>query len=124
MKRQTYTIDATDRPLGRLATEIVILLRGKNRPDFAPHKDEGAFVIIRNANKVKFTGKKLQQKVYYRHSGYPGGLKEKPLKKLFSQRPSEALRKAVFGMLPKNKLRAKQLNRLSFTPLERAVGPF
>ena len=112
MKRETRTIDAAGKVLGRLATEIAILLRGKNKPDFAPNKDTGDFVIVKNVDRIKLTGKKFEQKIYYRHTGYLGGLKEVPLKKLFEKNPAEILRKAVFGMLPKNKLRAKQIKRL------------
>jgi len=112
MQRKTHTIDATDKVLGRLATEIAVLLRGKNKPDFRPNKDIGDFVIIRNIDKIKFTGKKLEQKFYYRHSGYLGSLKKTPLKKLFEKNPDEVLKKAVFGMLPTNKLRANQIKRL------------
>jgi len=112
IQRKTHTIDATDKVLGRLATQIVLLLRGKYKPDFVPYKDTGDFVIVKNLNKLKFTGKKLKQKIYYRHSGYIGSLKKIPLKKLFEQKPDEVLKKAVLGMLPKNKLRARQIKRL------------
>lgn len=112
MQRKTHTIDATNKVLGRLATEIAVLLRGKNKPDFAPNKDIGDFVTVRNFSKIRITGKKFGQKIYYRHTGYLGGLKEVPLKKLFEKDPAEVLKKAVFGMLPKNKLRAKQIKRL------------
>jgi large subunit ribosomal protein L13 len=112
MEQKTHTIDATNKVLGRLAVEISLLLRGKNKPGFAPHKNEGDFVVVTNVDKLKFTGKKLNQKVYYHHSGYLGGLKEIPLKKLYSERPAEVLRKAVMGMLPKNRLRAKTIKRL------------
>jgi len=112
MKRNTHTIDATNKVLGRLATEIAVLLRGKNKPDFAPNKDIGGFVIIKNADRIRFTGKKFEQKKYYHHTGYLGGLKETPLKRIFERNPGEVLRRAVFGMLPKNKLRAKQIKRL------------
>lgn len=115
MDRQTHTIDATNRPLGRLAGQIAILLRGKQKPDFAPYKDTGDFVNVKNIKKIKLTGKKLEQKVYFRHSGYLGSLKETPLKTLFKKSPGEVLRKAVFGMLPSNKLRAKMLKRLKVT---------
>ncbi len=114
MQRKTHTIDATGKVLGRLATEIVFLLRGKQRADFAPHKDSGDFVIVKNADKIKLTGRKIEQKIYYRHTGFLGGLKKTPVKKLLKERPTEILRKAVFGMLPKNKLRAKQIRRLKF----------
>lgn len=112
MERQTNIIDATNKPLGRLAVEIAILLRGKHRPDFMPNKDGGDFVVVKNIEKIKFTGKKFEQKIYYHHSGFMGGLKEIPLKTLFKKDPIRVLRKSVFGMLPKNKLRAKQIKRL------------
>ncbi|MDO8265084.1 MAG: 50S ribosomal protein L13 [Candidatus Parcubacteria bacterium] len=114
MKRETHTIDATDKVLGRMATEIVCLLRGKNRPDYAPNVDSGAFVIIKNMEKVKFTGKKFKNKTFFRHSGYIGSDKEILLKDLFQKKPGEVLRKAVLRMLPKNKLRARQIIRLKF----------
>ena len=114
MQRSTHTIDANGKVLGRLATEIAVLLRGKNKPDFAPYKDIGDLVVINNVEKLKFTGKKIEQKKYYHHSGYLGSLKETPMKKLLKENPSEILRIAVFGMLPKNKLRAKMIKRLKF----------
>jgi len=114
MERKTHTIDATGKVLGRLASEIAILLRAKHRSDFVPYKDMGDFVIIKNVDKIKLTGKKAEQKIYYHHTGFLGGLKEMPFKKLFKERPNEVLKKAVFGMLPKNKLRAKQIKRLKF----------
>lgn len=112
MQRETYTIDASGKVLGRLASEIAILLRGKQKPDFVPYKDAGGFVIVKNIGKLKFTGKKMEQKKYYRHSGYLGELKEIPLKKLFKDKPEEVLKKAVYGMLPKNKLRPQMIKRL------------
>lgn len=112
MECKTYTIDATNKVLGRLATEIAVLLRGKNKTDFAPNKDMGDFVVVKNIKKIKVTGKKFEKKIYYHHSGYLGGLKETPFKKLFERDPGEVLKRAVFGMLPKNKLRAKQIKRL------------
>ena len=112
MERKTHNIDAAGKVLGRLAVEITLLLRGKEKADFAPYKDIGDFVIVKNIEKLKFTGKKMEQKKYYHHSGYLGGLKEIPLKKIFKERPAEVLKKAVFGMLPKNKLRAKMIKRL------------
>ncbi|MEA3452964.1 MAG: 50S ribosomal protein L13 [Patescibacteria group bacterium] len=112
MERETHTIDATDRSLGRLATEVAGFLRGKHKKDFMPNRDDGDFVVVKNFNKVKFTGKKPEQKIYYRHSGYLGGLKETPLYKLFEKDPAEVLKKAVWGMLPKNKLRPEQIKRL------------
>ena len=114
MQRTIHTIDATGKILGRLAVDIAVLLRGKYRPDFAPNKDAGDIVSVKNVGKLKFTGKKMEQKIYYHHSGYLGGLKEKPLQKLFEENPSEVLRVAVFGMLPKNKLRSIMIKRLKF----------
>lgn len=112
MERETHTIDATDKPLGRIAVEIAVLLRGKHRPSFVPHQDVGDFVKIENVKSMKFSGKKFDQKKYYHHTGYLGGLKEMPLKKLFEKDPADVLKRAVFGMLPKNKLRAGQIKRL------------
>ncbi len=113
-KRDKHTIDAKDQILGRLATQIAGLLRGKQKPEFAPNKDIGDVVIIKNIDKIKVTGKKYTDKIYYRHSGYMGGLKEATYKKVFENNPSEVLRKAVYGMLPKNKLRDEQIKRLKF----------
>ena len=110
--RQTHTIDATGKALGRLATEIATLLRGKNRPDFVPYKDTGDFVVVKNIDKIKITGNKLKQKLYYHYTGYPGGLKKISMEELFKKSPQEVLEKAVFGMLPKNKLRKKMIKRL------------
>jgi large subunit ribosomal protein L13 len=114
IKREAHAIDATGKVLGRLATEIAVLLMGKNRPDFFPYKDMGAVVTVSNADKMKITGKKIEQKKYYHHTGYLGGLKAESLKTLFPKKPAEVLRRAVFGMLPKNKLRAKMIKRLKF----------
>lgn len=114
MERETHTIDATNKALGRLSSQIAVLLRGKHKPDFSPHKDMGDFVIVKNVAKIRLSGKKMEKKKYFRHSGFIGGLKEVPLRKIFSSDPAKVLRKAVFGMLPKNKLRAKQIRRLKF----------
>lgn len=114
MKREIHTIDASGKVLGRLATEITILLRGKHKPNFQPNKDMGDFVTVKNVDQIRFTGKKIDKKKYYRHSGYPGGLIEISLKRLFEKNPSKVLKMAVMGMLPKNKLREKQIKRLSF----------
>ena len=105
-------VDADGQILGRLATEIADTLRGKNKPAYTPHVDTGDFVIVVNADKVRVTGKKLEQKIYYRHSGYPGGLRERTLAEQLARRPEEVIRKAVKGMLPKNKLAAAQLRKL------------
>ncbi|MBT4277873.1 50S ribosomal protein L13 [Candidatus Falkowbacteria bacterium] len=114
MERKTYKIDVSDRSPGRVATEVVNLLRGKNKPDFVYNEDKGSFVEIENIKNLKFTGKKLDQKKYYKYSGYPGGLKEKVMGDVFKENPGEVLKKAVYKMLPKNKLRKEMIKRLSF----------
>lgn len=115
MTREKHIIDADGKVLGRLATEIAVLLRGKQKPDFVPYKDEGDFVIIKNVDKLKFTGKKFEQKIYYRHTGYLGGLKEATMKEVYNKKgASEILKMAVWGMLTKNKLRSRQIKRLRF----------
>jgi len=111
-KQTTIEIDATGRAPGRIATEIAVILRGKNKPDFKPNVLCGDEVKVVNAKKMKFTGKKLEQKEYIRHSGYPGGLKRLPMKKVFEKDPTEVLRKAVWNMLPKNKLRNEIMKNL------------
>ena len=110
--KKTYTIDASGKILGRLSAEIAFLLQGKNLPSYVPYLDNGAEVIVINTSQLKVTGKKNEQKKYYRHSGYPGGLKEVAYKDIFSRDPNEVLRRAVYGMLPRNKLRAKMMKRL------------
>jgi large subunit ribosomal protein L13 len=110
--REWYLVDAQGKTLGRLATQIADTLRGKRKPQFTPHVDTGDFVIVVNAEKVRVTGKKLEQKIYYRHSGYPGGLRQRTLAEQLARRPEEVLRRAVRGMLPKNKLAAAQLRKL------------
>tara|TARA_Y100000310_G_scaffold344227_2_gene455838 strand:- start:282 stop:632 length:351 start_codon:yes stop_codon:yes gene_type:complete len=112
MERKNHTLNAQGRPLGRLAVEAADLLRGKQKGDFAPHKDVGDFVTVQNFKKIRFTGRKSQQKQYFSHSGYLGNLKVKTLEELFRKQPKEVLRKAVWGMLPTNKLRAQQIKRL------------
>lgn len=112
MEHKTHTIDAEGKVLGRLAVQVALLLRGKQKPNFVLYKDMGDFVIVKNISKMKITGRKIEQKKYYRHSGYLGGIKETPLKKLLAENPAEVLKKAVWGMLPKNKLRPKQIKRL------------
>ena len=107
-----YVIDAEGQVLGRLATEIARRLRGKHKPVYTPYVDTGDFVIVVNAGKVKLTGKKLTDKIYYRHSGYPGGLKETPAGKMLQEKPGEVLRLAVRGMLPKNSLGRAMLKKL------------
>jgi large subunit ribosomal protein L13 len=110
--REWYLVDAEGQTLGRLATRIADTLRGKNKPQFTPHVDTGDFVIVVNAEKIQVTGQKLDQKRYYRHSGYPGGLRSRTLREQLDRRPTEVLRVAVKGMLPKNKLAARQLTKL------------
>ena len=104
IERKWWLINAEGKILGRLATEITVLLRGKKKPQFVNFFDCGDYVIVINAEKVNVTGKKMEQKKYYSHSGYPGGLKEKTLKELLERKPEEVIRKAVRGMIPKNKL--------------------
>jgi len=112
VQRRWYVVDAEGQTLGRLATRIADVLRGKHKPEFTPHVDTGDFVVVVNAEKVAVTGKKLDEKIYYRHSGYPGGLKERPLREELARRPTEVLRRAVKGMLPRNRLARVQLKKL------------
>lgn len=112
-KRNTIEIDATDKAVGRVATEAAKALMGKNNPTFERHLDLGDFVVINNAGKVKFTGRKLEQKDYYHHTQHPGGIKRTPMKKMFEMSPAQVMRKAIDGMLPKNKLRKEMLKRLT-----------
>ncbi len=112
IKRSWYIIDAADRPLGRVATEAARLLRGKHKPEFTPHIDTGDHVIILNAEKVVLTGRKLEQKFYYRHSGYPGGLKKIDYATMLEKQPEKALYMAVRGMLPHNRLGRAMLKKL------------
>jgi large subunit ribosomal protein L13 len=110
--REWYLVDADGQTLGRLATRLADLLRGKGKPQFTPHVDTGDFVVVVNAEKVAVTGNKLDSKIYYRHSGYPGGLRERTLREQLARRPEEVLRKAVKGMLPRNRLGRQQLTKL------------
>src|SRR5438067_13103543 len=110
--REWYLVDADGLTLGRLATLIADTLRGKRKPQYTPHVDTGDFVVVINAEKIAVTGKKLDSKIYYRHSGYPGGLRERTLREQLERRPTEVLRKAVKGMLPKNKLARQQITKL------------
>jgi large subunit ribosomal protein L13 len=110
--RRWYVVDATDRTLGRLASQVASRLRGKHQPIFTPHADTGDFIIVINAEKVRLTGRKWQQKVYYRHSGYMGGLKSITAKKLREKRPENLVRHAVWGMLPKNRLGRRLYKKL------------
>ncbi len=112
IERRWYLVDAEGRTLGRLATRIADTLRGKGKPEFTPHVDTGDFVVVVNAAKIAVTGNKLDDKVYYRHSGYPGGLKKRTLRQELDRRPEEVLRRAVKGMLPRNRLARAQLKKL------------
>jgi len=112
IERQWHVIDANDVVLGRLATQAATLLRGKHKPTFAPHVDAGDFVIVVNAAKVALTGNKRQDKLAYRHSGYPGGLRSMPYEELLDKHPERAVEKAVRGMLPKNRLGRRMLKKL------------
>jgi large subunit ribosomal protein L13 len=118
VERQWWLIDADGRILGRLATEVAGLLRGKRKPQYVDFMDTGDFVVVINAEKIKVTGNKLEQKKYYSHTGYPGGIKEKSLRELMDKKPEEVIRKAVWGMLPKNKL-----NRAIHKKLKVYAGP-
>lgn len=112
IRRQWYLIDAKSQVLGRLASEVARRLRGKHKPTYTPHVDTGDFIIVVNAEKVTLTGKKLTDKFYYHHSGYPGGIKETSAGKMLQDNPTNLLRKAVKGMLPKNSLGRKMLRKL------------
>jgi len=107
-----YKIDATNKSLGRLASEISLILQGKDEPDYQPNKVADVKVIVENVSKMKLTGKKLEQKIYYHHTGYSGHLKKKSMKNIFEKNPTEVLKKAVLGMLPKNSLRSKRIKNL------------
>jgi large subunit ribosomal protein L13 len=110
--RDWYVVDAEGKTLGRLATRIADTLRGKDKPQYTPHVDTGDFVVVVNAEKIQVTGDKLDQKRYYRHSGYPGGLRSRTLREQLDRRPTEVLRTAVKGMLPKNRLARQQITKL------------
>ncbi len=112
IERRWYVVDAEGETLGRLATRIADALRGKGKPEYTPHVDTGDFVVVVNAEKVAFTGRKLIQKRYYRHSGYPGGLRSRTLEQELERRPTEVLRRAVRGMLPRNRLGRAQIKKL------------
>ena len=116
--RKWYVVDATDMTLGRLASEVAKVLRGKNKPIFTPHIDTGDYVIVVNAEKVKVTGKKLDQKVYYHHSDYVGGMKEATLREMMAKKPEKVIELAVKGMLPKG-----PLGRQMYTKLHVYAGP-
>lgn len=129
IKRNWHFFDAKDEILGRLATRIAHLLMGKNKPSYVPWQDRGDSVVVTNVGKIKVTGRKEKQKVYFRHSGFPGGLREETLEKLRQRKPREIIRRAVFNMLPKNKLRKGRMNRLKLFlgethPYENLVSNF
>ena len=118
IERKWYVVDATDMTLGRLASEVAKVLRGKNKPTFTPHIDTGDYVIVVNAEKVQITGKKLEQKIYYSHSEYVGGMKEATLKEMMAKKPEKVIELAVKGMLPKG-----PLGRAMFDKLHVYAGP-
>jgi large subunit ribosomal protein L13 len=111
-ERSWYVVDAENKTLGRLATQIADVLRGKRKPTYTPHVDVGDFVIVVNAEKVAVTGGKREKKLYWRHSGYPGGIRSRTLGDLLEKRPEEVIRRAVKGMLPRNRLARQQLRKL------------
>ena len=112
IERKWYVVDADGCTLGRLASEVAKVLRGKNKPEFTPHADTGDYVIIVNAEKIKVTGKKLEDKIYYRHSDYVGGFKQMTLKEMLAKKPEKVLEHAVVGMLPKGPLGRKMAEKL------------
>jgi large subunit ribosomal protein L13 len=112
IERKWFVVDAENKVLGRLASEIAIRLRGKHKPNYSNHMDVGDFIVVVNAEKVKLTGKKLDDKIYYRHSGWIGGLKERSAREMLEKKPTELLKSAVKGMLTKNTLGRKQLMKL------------
>ncbi|MEO0100355.1 MAG: 50S ribosomal protein L13 [candidate division WOR-3 bacterium] len=118
-KRDWYLVDMTNKTLGRAASKIARILMGKNKVNYTPHIDNGDFVVAINAKKIRVTGKKLLNKIYYHHTGYPGGLKQRTLQEILAQRPEEVLWLAVKRMLPKNKLGRRMLKRLKVYPDEK-----
>lgn len=112
IERNWLIVDARDQRLGRLATRIADALRGKTKPQYTPHIDTGDFVVVINAADIAVTGRKMESKIYYRHTGYPGGLKQRTLAEMLDRRPEEVIRLAVKGMLPKNRLGRAQLKKL------------
>jgi large subunit ribosomal protein L13 len=112
IEREWFVVDARGQTLGRLASRIASILRGKHKPTFAPNVDAGDFVIVINADQIHVTGKKMDDKMYYRHSGYPGGIRQMPLREMLNRHPTRAVEKAVRGMLPKNRLGRKMAKKL------------
>jgi large subunit ribosomal protein L13 len=115
-QRQWYVIDAQGKILGRMATEIAKVLRGKHKPSFTPNQDAGDFVIVVNARNIKLTGTKLEKKIYYRHTEYPGGIRERTAAKMLEEKPEDLIKLAVKGMLPKNRLSRKLVTKLKIYP--------
>jgi len=111
-ERDWLVVDATGKTLGRLATQIADILRGKHKPEYTPHCDVGDFVVVVNAEKIAVTGKKREEKLYYRYSGYPGGMRSRTLAEMLERRPEEVIRLAVKGMLPRNRIARAQLRKL------------
>lgn len=111
-QRQWFVVDAQDRVLGRMASEIAKILRGKNKPIYTPNADAGDFVIVINARGIRLTGKKLEKKIYYRHTDYPGGIRERSAAKMLAEKPEDLIRLAVKGMLPKNRLSRRLVTKL------------
>ena len=116
VEHQWFLVNAEGKVLGRLATELAEILRGKKKPIYTPHVDTGDFVVVINASKISLTGKKMKDKIYYHHSGHPGGIKAISAEKLLAQKPTELIRKAVKGMLPKNSLGRQMLTKLKIFP--------
>ncbi|MDP8940183.1 MAG: 50S ribosomal protein L13 [Actinomycetota bacterium] len=112
VERKWYVVDAEGKTLGRLASEIARVLRGKNKPQYTPHVDTGDFVVVVNADRVSVTGRKAEQKLYRRHTGYPGGLREASYEQMMDRKPTEILHKAVYGMMPKTRLGRQQFRKL------------
>jgi large subunit ribosomal protein L13 len=112
VERKWYVVDAEGQTLGRLATQIAAVLRGKNKAQYTPHVDTGDFVVVINADRIEVTGRKSEQKMYYRHTGYPGGLKEVSYERMMDRKPTEIVRKAVWGMMPKSRLARAQFKKL------------
>ena len=112
-KSKTVTLDAAGQSVGRLATEVALLLQGKREPGYEPRIDSGVAVDVKNISKLKFTGKKLDQKIYYHYSGYPGGMRERQLKDVLAKSPADVLRRTVWNMLPKNRQRKDRMKRLT-----------
>ena len=112
IERKWYVVDATDLILGRMSTEVSKIITGKNKPTYTPHEDNGDFVIIINAEKVKLTGNKLNNKLYYNHSGYPGGMRVRNAKTMINDYPTEMVYRSIWGMVPHNRLGRKQIKKL------------